>query len=99
MSGGIFARTIDYEFKLPHTLDDHLQPKHFTSKEIQVAPGFDNGGFKSHVLLAACGAGELAREVHGRGAFTQVLLDTLHGRNIQKISYADLLHLMPILPM
>ncbi|KAF8875733.1 caspase domain-containing protein [Gymnopilus junonius] len=98
----LVARKVNYNLELPYNLDDRLHPKHSGetgSKEIHIAPGFDNGGLKSHVLLAACGSGELARETHGRGAFTQALLDTLHGRNIQKITYSNLLHLMPALSM
>jgi hypothetical protein len=63
-----------------------------------VAPGFLRSGLNSHVLLAACGAKEKAREEMGRGVFTKAFLEVLTNIGADKITYSDLLERMPALP-
>ena len=63
-----------------------------------IAPGFLRSGSRSHVLLAACGAGEIAQEEKGRGIFTRALLETLKGAGADKITYGDLMQRIPDLP-
>jgi len=62
-----------------------------SSRSANVAPGFLHTGLSSHVLLAACGASELASEVDGRGLFTTALLEVLTTMGAGRITYADLL--------
>lgn len=52
----------------------------------------------AHVLLAACGAEESAREEYGRGLFTQAFLKTLEKAGEEQLSYEDLMMRMPDLP-
>ncbi|KAH7923100.1 hypothetical protein BV22DRAFT_1130887 [Leucogyrophana mollusca] len=52
-------------------------------------------GRLSHVLLAACGADELAREENGRGVFTLALIEALKRFGADKLTYAELLQRLP----
>jgi len=69
-----------------------------TSRGMHIPPGFLHCGLRSHILLAACGENELAREKNGRGVFTQTLLDVLNTVGADKITYAELVKQMPLLP-
>ncbi|KDR74094.1 hypothetical protein GALMADRAFT_157880 [Galerina marginata CBS 339.88] len=88
-------RGVDYQFKLPPELDRQIHSSGPTPRGIQATPEFLRGGFKSHVLLAACGAGELAREIRGRGAFTEALLATLGRLAIERVTYHQLMFSIP----
>jgi len=55
------------------------------------APRYAHAGYKSHMLLAACGVREHAIEVDGRGVFTKALLETL-SRTTHPITYRELMH-------
>ena len=63
------------------------------TRGIKVANGFANRGIRSHVLLAACSASELAREDAGvcRGRFTVALLKLLRSTGAEQLVYADVL--------
>jgi hypothetical protein len=63
-----------------------------------VRPGFLHTGLRSHVLLAACGAKEQAKEVEGRGIFTKALLQVLSSVSADTITYTDLLQRIYELP-
>jgi hypothetical protein len=63
-----------------------------------IAAGFLKSGLRSHVLLAACGADEEAKEENGRGYFTKRLLDTLEAVGADKVTYADLIQRIPSIP-
>jgi hypothetical protein len=63
-----------------------------------IAPGFLKKALRSHVLLAACGSGEHAKEENGRGYFTKHLLDTLGVVGVDKVTYTDLVKRIPCLP-
>jgi len=45
---------------------------------------------ESHVLIAACGESELAREADGRGAFTAEFLKLIRGVPIDALTYRDI---------
>jgi len=45
---------------------------------------------ESHVLIAACGESELAREVDGRGAFTTEILKLFRRFPIDFLTYCDI---------
>ena len=73
------------------------------TRALNTAPGFLHGGFKSHVLISACGAEEQAREISGHGVFTEALLNALkrwrtHGISLERLTYKNLLHLVGELP-
>ncbi|KAF8983561.1 caspase domain-containing protein [Cyathus striatus] len=63
-----------------------------------IAAGFTHSGLRSHVLLAACGAGETSKEKGGTGLFTTALLDTLMSVGADKVTYGDLIQRLPSLP-
>ena len=66
-----------------------------TSKDVEsgsmVHSGFAHRGLRSHVLLAACGAEELAYERTSRGMFTGALLKTLVEIGLDKLTYTGLI--------
>jgi hypothetical protein len=67
------------------------------SRSASVAPGFLRAGLNSHVLLAACGARELAMEVQGRGVFTKAFLEVLTTVGAGSLTYAGvLLQIQPL---
>ena len=51
---------------------------------------------ESHVLVAACGESELAREAYGRGAFTTEFLKLLRRFPIDALRYRDISTLIKI---
>ena len=53
---------------------------------------------RSHVLLAACGAKEEAKEIAQGGAFTSALLKTLETVGHNNVTYTELIHRLPLLP-
>lgn len=67
-------------------------------RSTQIAPGFLQSGLMSHVLLAACGAKELAKEGKGRGVFTEAFLEVLAAVGADKVTYTDLIKQMHALP-
>ena len=90
-------------FELPE--DAHISPyqdKPIVNSEISrgthIPDKFLKGGLSSHVLLAACSAREEAKESEGRGNFTKALLSTLSDVGADKVTYADLVHRLPVLP-
>ncbi|TFK52885.1 hypothetical protein OE88DRAFT_1733873 [Heliocybe sulcata] len=60
-----------------------------------VAEGFQFAGLRSHVLLAACGSHERARESDVAGFFTKALLETLQRVGAGKITYSELMKRIP----
>jgi len=100
------SRGVDYGLQLPPNLDAEyaykLQPISPT-RALNIVPGFLHGGFKSHVLISACGAEERAREFSGHGVFTEALLSALkrwrsHGIPLESLTYKNLLELVGNLP-
>jgi hypothetical protein len=88
------------EIQVPISLDpsnDIPAPRLQVNDESENRMGFAADGFAScsegsHVLLAACGPQELAREKDGRGVFTKALLDALcEHEDIGNLTYEDLL--------
>jgi hypothetical protein len=65
---------------------------------MDIAPGFLHGGLRSHVLLAACGAKEKAKEEQGQGVFTRALLEILRTVSANTVTYTDLLRRIHALP-
>lgn len=83
---------------LPADLDQDIWQVSGNVRGTYIVPGFLQSGLRSHVLLAACGAQELAMEDHGPGIFTQALLEVLTTVSTDKIRYSDLLHRINQLP-
>jgi hypothetical protein len=65
---------------------------------MDIAPGFLYGGLRSHILLAACGAKEKAKEEQGQGVFTKALLEILRTVSADTVTYTDLLRRIHALP-
>ncbi|KAK0214569.1 hypothetical protein IW262DRAFT_1515117 [Armillaria fumosa] len=63
-----------------------------------VAKGFKKAGLLSHVLLLACKQGQEAAERGGHGAFTSGLLSLLRQKDVDKLTYKDVILNLPVLP-
>jgi hypothetical protein len=66
----------------------------FGRRKAQVAAGFVQTGLQSHILLAACGAGESARETLEptfRGHFSTELIKLLEATPPETLKYTDIL--------
>jgi hypothetical protein len=93
---------VDYRLQLPPDLDaehEYKLERIYTPRALNIVPGFLHGGFKSHVLISACGAEESAKELFGHGVFTEALLNALerwrsHGRPLGSLTYKNLLDLV-----
>ena len=92
------ARVVDIPTGLPSRLDQEIWHDTATDRDICVTHGFLQRGVESHVLLAACGAQELAIEDQGRGVFTQALLFLLTSVSPDNIRYCDVLKMIYELP-
>lgn len=68
------------------------------NRAIALAKGYERTALRSHMLLAACGADEYAKEQKGRGWFTKALLDVLYTVGADRLTYADLMQRMSELP-
>ncbi|VDB92134.1 unnamed protein product [Peniophora sp. CBMAI 1063] len=88
-------RGFTMEEPIPASLDEGIWR---SARAIAVAAGFLNAGAHSHVLLAACKETEVAHEENGRGAFTSALLRTLRGVATDKITYKEVMGLLPDIP-
>ncbi|KAG8721139.1 hypothetical protein FRC08_015437, partial [Ceratobasidium sp. 394] len=76
--------------------DKHIIRKPDTSSRATVIPtGFAHRGLRSHVLLAACMASEVAWEREGRGAFTSAILSILKNAGVDKLTYTELKDSLP----
>ncbi|KAF9070088.1 caspase domain-containing protein [Rhodocollybia butyracea] len=87
-------------FELPKS---YIVPKSLlnevaASRATAVAQGFEKTGIRSHVLLAACTHNQLAQERQGRGMFTSELLSLLKEKGVDKLSYNDVVMMLPDLP-
>ena len=99
------ARVTEIPNDVPFNLDQEIWSNgQHENRGTAIAPGFLHHGLRSHVLLAACGAKELARERHGsltkdqsNGVFTAALLKTLYAVGAQNVTYANLFSRLPSL--
>ncbi|KAG9310082.1 hypothetical protein JVU11DRAFT_9691 [Chiua virens] len=90
---------VDNEAYTPRTVDlgsDPMIPVEldhdiWTGRAGKISSGFAYHGLRSHVLLAACGEGELAYEYKGRGQFTAALLEILKNCALDDVTYVDVL--------
>jgi hypothetical protein len=105
-SAGI-TRGEDFEESENYAIRRISNPPQFkdsTDKEIwsrgtrggDIAYGFSGKCHASHVLLAACGSEQDAREhpVTKKGIFTNVLMNILRKSDINSLTYTSLIHKM-----
>jgi hypothetical protein len=83
---------------IPPELDKNIWGTLGGGRGTSVPPGFLQSGLRSHVLLAACGAKEKAKEEYGRGIFTNAVLEVLKAVSADTVTYTDLLQRMHALP-
>ncbi|KAH7921893.1 hypothetical protein BV22DRAFT_1131903 [Leucogyrophana mollusca] len=86
----LLVRGIDISAAVPPKLDQEIWAPLMNHRAAELAPGFLHSGLRSHVLLAACGAGERAQEFQGRGLFTRALLDAFATVGSDKLTYTEL---------
>lgn len=96
----LLVRSIELEEPLPPELDRDVwrTDSDLAPRGTAIAAGYGYTGLRSHVLLAACGSAEFAREQQGRGWFTKALLDVLYTVGADKLTYTDLMKRLPDLP-
>jgi hypothetical protein len=92
------ARVVDVPARVPTELDQRIWHDSLSIRDINTTAGFLQRGMQSHVLLAACGAQELALEDQGRGVFTHALLFLLTRIGADQIRYRDVLERIYDLP-
>ncbi|KIJ36101.1 hypothetical protein M422DRAFT_261648 [Sphaerobolus stellatus SS14] len=84
-------RSVDVDVEVPPGLDESIRCACDTSRGIALPRESYARGAKSHVLLAACGRQETAREKGGRGYFTKALLKLLEAVGPENLTYASVL--------
>jgi len=72
-----------------HTVTDS-RPNNDRHRGLATTSKFLNASLNSHVLLAACGELETARERHGHGLFTLELIRHLKLNGIGSFTYEEL---------
>ncbi|KAI0312157.1 hypothetical protein OF83DRAFT_1087200 [Amylostereum chailletii] len=92
------ARGFHLEEPLPEDIDEGILKDSQTGRGASVPSGFAHAGLRSHVLLAACGAEEVALEQKGRGIFTRALLRALSVVGADRMTYTDLMSRITDLP-
>jgi len=81
------ARYIETPNHVPSDLD--LEIWNGAQSGVVIAPGFLHRGLRSHIVLAACGANEVAYEDKENGIFTVALLILLSVVDTQNVTYAS----------
>ncbi|KIM28590.1 hypothetical protein M408DRAFT_137083 [Serendipita vermifera MAFF 305830] len=91
------VRGVKLDIDVPSDLDDDILKY---ARVTSVPPKFLTTDLSSHVLLAACGQKEKAKEnpIKSRGEFTMALLNTLMSVGADQVTYKDLIQRLPILP-
>ncbi|KAH9924781.1 uncharacterized protein B0H18DRAFT_1104924 [Fomitopsis serialis] len=97
---GLVSRSVTFPpgYETPVDLDqDILRRTPGAARAVQIPKGFLSNGLRSHVLLAACGAWELAFEdpKTSRGIFTEALLEAIRANGVEKLSYHEVLYRIP----
>lgn len=86
------------ENPLPQNLDEDVWGSSKRIAPRAAAPARKGQALGSHILLAACGADEYAKEQKCRGWFTKALLEVLYRVGAEKLTYSDLMKRLPDLP-
>jgi hypothetical protein len=94
------SRFAEVANNVPRDLDRDIWQGLHNDRATKIASGFLQSGLRSHVLLAACGADETAKEDRTlmRGDFTKAFLETIRTVGAEKITYTDLMQRIPQLP-
>ncbi|KDR74065.1 hypothetical protein GALMADRAFT_250798 [Galerina marginata CBS 339.88] len=92
----VLTRSVELESTIPEDLDQDIWD--ISTRGMYVPPGYQHAGLNSHVLLAACGAGEKAKEVNGHGEFSTALLTLLRTTGPDTLRYRDILHKIDQIP-
>ncbi|KAF8519186.1 caspase domain-containing protein [Gautieria morchelliformis] len=92
-------RVARFLHELPADLDNDLYPEE-KGRNMNTPTAFLEQNLRSHILLAACGAEELAYENTklGRGAFTTAFIQTLKTADVHKLTYMGFMDRLPNLP-
>ncbi|KZP16315.1 hypothetical protein FIBSPDRAFT_895063 [Athelia psychrophila] len=92
-------RTVELENNTPADLDQHAWCESADHGEA-LAPGTLYTGLESHVLIAACGAKEVATEygTPKRGRFTKAFIQLLRQEGVDKLRYSDVLNRLESIP-
>ncbi|KIM25362.1 hypothetical protein M408DRAFT_26347 [Serendipita vermifera MAFF 305830] len=90
------VRGVNVAIEIPPNLDSDIWGG---QRGTTIEPKFLKSGLSSHVLLAACGSQETAKENLNRtgGVFTTALLDTLVSVGVDKLTYTELIQRLPTL--
>ncbi|QRV91999.1 ICE-like protease (caspase) p20 domain protein [Ceratobasidium sp. AG-Ba] len=97
-TSNMLVRSIDSRDLPPLSLRTDREIVHWpaSSSRTSVIPtGFAHRASRSHVLLAACGSGEVAWERNGQGEFTRALLSVLKDADLSCLTYTELMHGLP----
>jgi len=78
------------DYKLPQDLDREIRSTAL-ARGSRPAKGFLAGALDTHVLLAACSSGEVAREYNKQGLFTAALLELLRKTPVHDLTYFEVL--------
>lgn len=85
------------DYVVSSTADDDVLPEG-TARDDSVMAGYEVSGSRSHVLLAACRAGERSREDGRGGLFTRALLEILRVDGVERVTYEGLIDNLPEIP-
>jgi len=77
-------------YELPKDLDRDIRSTSL-ARGARPAKGFLAGALDTHVLLAACSSGEVAREYNKQGLFTAALLERLRKTPVHDLTYLEVL--------
>ncbi|QRV77162.1 ICE-like protease (caspase) p20 domain protein [Ceratobasidium sp. AG-Ba] len=97
-TSNMLVRSIDFRDLPPLSPRTDTEIVHWpaSSSRTSVIPtGFAHRASRSHVLLAACGSGEVAWERNGQGEFTRALLSVLKDADLSCLTYTELMHGLP----
>lgn len=88
------GKPADVTISIPKDLDLPIWQKDSATRGARVPVGFVNKGVRSHILLAACSADELAKEEKGHGCFTSAFLALLKNAGAEQLTYVETLDKM-----
>ncbi|EDR08533.1 uncharacterized protein LACBIDRAFT_297307 [Laccaria bicolor S238N-H82] len=88
------GKPVDVTISIPKDLDLPIWQKDSATRGARVPVGFVNKGVRSHILLAACSADELAKEEKGHGCFTSAFLALLKNVGAEQLTYVETLDKM-----
>jgi hypothetical protein len=94
----MLARAVDAKDLPPLSLNADkglIRKQDILNRATTTPTRFAHRALRSHVLLAACGAKEVAWEKEGRGAFTVAILKVLRDIGVENVTYNGLMGALP----